>query len=90
MKGQMTLNTPSTWSEEDEDMFKRALKYLKQSYYGEESVVSWLKSLKDRYSWKPSDEQMKQLKSAADIYPDSRLGHALKSLYQDLKKLRGE
>jgi hypothetical protein len=41
-------------------------------------------------TWKPSKEQMKQLKSAANIFPDSRLGHGLKSLYEDLKKLTEE
>ena len=60
-----------------------------------ESLWCWLDDIWQRVeypqsTWRPSDEQMKQLKSAADIYPDSRLGHGLKSLYQDLKKLREE
>ena len=54
--------------------------------------INILKSLKDRYTWKPSDEQMEAL----DVfiyakYPNiEKYGAAVKSLYQDLKKLIGE
>lgn len=46
-------------------------------------MLAWLEKRRE-LQWKPSEEQMKQLKSAANIYPDSRLGYALRSLYQDL------
>ena len=52
-------------------------------------MAKWLKSLKDRYTWKPSDEQMKALEEATNKQWDVD-GDALWHLYQDLKKLREE
>ena len=53
--------------------------------------LSWLKSLKDRYTWKPNEEQMLALKSAEGIVGClTIIGGQLKSLYEDLKKLKGE
>ena len=53
-----------------------------------EEDIRWLKFLKDRYTWRPSDEQMETLKYACGgNYVD--LG-VLDSLYNDLKKLKGE
>jgi hypothetical protein len=54
-------------------------------------VINWLKSLKDRYTWKPSDAQMASITCAVrkmkeSACYDSELVHLL----QDLKKLRGE
>lgn len=80
------------WSVEDRSKIQRICKYLNEAkkYYADitevRECIDWLKSLKDRTQpqWKPSKEQMKQLNSAANIYPDSRIGHALRSLYQDL------
>lgn len=59
-------------------------------------MENWLKSLKDRVgcevncttTWKPSDEQMKQLGWIAKQNKDNMIGKELMSLYQDLKKLR--
>ena len=84
------LQSKQDWSEEDEEMFKLALKYLKQSYYGEESVVSWLKSLKDRYTWKPSEEQMNALDEALSLAKNCGEESAfdLRTLYEQLKKLK--
>ena len=80
------------WSEKDIFKVQRICKYLDNAkkYYADitevRECIDWLKSLKDRIQpqWKPSKEQMKQLNSAANIYPDSRIGYALRSLYQDL------
>jgi len=89
------------WSEEDEIALSDALWVIKQArtiakdendmgnlWYAER----WLKSLKERYTWKPSDEQMGTLEqwlkdnqykgNAKYCYP------IFESLYQDLKKLR--
>jgi uncharacterized membrane-anchored protein YhcB (DUF1043 family) len=51
-----------------------------------ERLKTWLKLLKDRYTWKPSDEQMRIL----SIYADQNNTHGaiLTSLYNDLKKLK--
>jgi len=52
-----------TWSEEDENRINRLIAYFedKESFTAEDDIeyANWLKSLKDRYVWKPSDEQMK-------------------------------
>ena len=56
-------------------------------------IENWLKSLKDRVgcevncttTWKPSDEQMKQLGWIAKQNKDNMIGKELMSLYQDLK-----
>ena len=52
----------------------------------------WLKSIKSRITWKPSDEQMEALDDFIYAkYPNiEKHGAIVKSLYQDLKKLREE
>ena len=80
---------PAEWSEEDERMFNSALWHVKNSCgnggknSGEFEVYNWLKSLKDRYAWKPSDEQMDALETAVSSLQST----ALESLYQRLNKL---
>ena len=56
--------------------------------------LDWLKSLKERYTWRPSDEQMEALYTY--IYnpqyfnsPDQRM-ELVESVYKDLKKLKEE
>lgn len=47
------------WSEDDEWMLNEAINAVIVSDYAEgrkERCIDWLKSLKDRYTWKPSDE----------------------------------
>jgi hypothetical protein len=51
------------WSEEDESMHTRCIGILGKCYMGElptkvEEELNWLKSLKERYTWKPSKEQI--------------------------------
>ena len=44
------------WSEEDDRMLDKCIKAACSNYYpGISSVRDWLKSLKERYAWKPSD-----------------------------------
>ena len=81
------------WSEEDEDIRDTIIRDLKhlggdivnvKPAYKEE--VGWLKSLKERYTWRPSDEQMKALESIFakhGAYNDDLL-----SLISDLKKTK--
>ena len=50
---------------------------------------NWLKSLKDRYSWKPSDEQLEALKNAIHLKPfENPSDSLLWGLYERLKKLK--
>ena len=61
-----------------------------------EKEINWLNSLKDRVQpqpqWKPSDEQMEAFDDFIYAkYPNiEKQGAVVKSLYQDLKKLREE
>ena len=53
-----------------------------------EDEINWLKSLKDRYTWKPSDEQMNALD---DVISSREIKYdILSKLWQDLNKLRDE
>ena len=84
------------WSEKDERMFDRLRKHFDwgSSYYFNrndcDEADDWLKSLKERYTWKPSNEQMKQLGWVAEQNKDNMIGKELMSLYQDLKILKEE
>lgn len=82
------------WNEEDKNLLNRLIGVLdgtnKEDYHEawEEKFLPWLKSLKERYTWKPSDEQMKFLWRYAE--QNNYDGSILTSLYNDLKKLREE
>ena len=76
------------WSEEDEVNLSRAIWYVENpalSTVKDTMLVEWLKSLKDRYTWKPSDEQMITLRHVIsgysyDIEPLVELETKLKEL----------
>ena len=84
------------WNEEDEHRVKDTIYFLEtaKKHYASTvelgACIAWLKSIKDRYAWKPSDEQIKQLGWIAKQNKDNMIGKELISLYQDLKKLREE
>ena len=88
----------STWSEEDDRNFQgiideieanknQAPDYDLATY---NRFLSWLKSLKQRYTWKPSDEQMEVLVWCRPLFVAPKLKGILESLINDLKKLKGE
>ena len=88
------------WSEEDEFIRLALLKIVKNEMkqHGNvglgngiitSDIIAWLKSLKERYTWKPSDEQITWLYRAADdAIKNSRMKQVLNNLLSDLKKLR--
>ena len=83
------------WSEEDEMNLRRLMLYLscreKITSEVKSKYMDWLKSLKERYTWKPSDEQMTALRRMkAAIAGEGEIYKPLNSLYEDLKKLREE
>ena len=97
VKAEHDLNTHAL-SEEDEDMIqalnacidaaiKRGMNYIsfdsKSILLGK--VKTWLKSFKERHTWKPSDVQLRILSIYAD--QNNTHGAVLTSLYQDLKKV---
>ena len=85
---------PTDCSEDDEYYYDIIQYILNNECVGKtdkENAINWFKSLKDRYTWKPSDEQITWLYRAADnASKDSRMKQVLNELLSDLKKLRGE
>ena len=83
------------WSEEDEKIIRGLIAIcdewvVRHSYYPVENcdiemLKNWLKSFKERYIWKPSDEQMEAVRIARDR--NDKIGFYLSQLYDDLKKL---
>lgn len=87
----------SAWSEEDEIALSDVLWCCNQAasiakdendmgtiWYAE----NWLKSIKNRCTWKPSDKQMEQLGWIAEQNKYNMIGKELMTLYNDLKKLK--
>ena len=82
------VQTKQEWSEEDKERFESCIKVLQTSDGYDTINAKWFKSLKDRYTWKPSDEQMITLRHVIsgcsyDIEP-------LVEIEEHLKKLRKE
>jgi hypothetical protein len=86
------------WSEEDEIGFRDAMWAIEQArtiaknendmgnlWYAEK----WLKSLKERYTWKPSDEQMKLLREVQQALLGKDCHNRFVNFMCDLKKLKG-
>ena len=97
----------TAWSEEDEYTLGETIQHLEEliridkakhcacnvQYYQRD--IDWLKSLKDRYTWKPSDEQMKILNEVLNFAANHESPHwndyifgTLNNLIRQLKKLR--
>ena len=88
---------PTAWSEEDNVMIRCItldLELLKNRDDGKagkaayQSEIEWLKSLKDRYTWKPSEEQMNTLEHYMITLVCNEHKEILFGLYEDLKKLK--
>lgn len=77
------------WSEEDDRMLRDVISYAEHEIsFKNTPQLNWLKSLRPRFTWKPSDEQIEALKGVVQegVF---RFG-ILESLYNDLMKLKGE
>lgn len=82
---------PAAWSEEDERNMQNIDSVL---FYDktlpEDTCVklrNFLKTLKERIGWKPSEEQISSLRSVVNSLPHEQV---LFTLYNDLRKLKGE
>lgn len=89
------------WSEEDEEIHRKCICAMRASACGfpeeekfVEQVDNWLKALKERYTWKPSDGQLECLgyaieKAEKDWSPltNNRIYLTLKTLKEQLEKL---
>lgn len=82
------------WSEEDEHRIKDTIYFLEtaKKHYAStielDACIDWLKSLRPQSQWKPTEEQMDELKYAYIHKPYS--SEVLETLYDDLKKLMEE
>ena len=84
----------STWSEEDEKRLKSCLNILQpKSLLGNVETINtkWLKSIRNRITWKPSDEQIVVLELASKyerVFTPKQID-ILIGLKEQLKKLKG-
>ena len=92
------------WSDVDKDILFRTidnLKFLRDTVSIDpeyavnttdiEREITWLKSLKERYTWRPSDEQISIIEFVMeDMEKDSIRYAVLNSVLEQLKKLREE
>jgi hypothetical protein len=85
---------PTEWNEEDEEMHRKCICAMRASACGfpeeekfVEQVDNWFKSLKERYTWKPSLVQLNALSIVSKGNAPDDI-EAIVSLYNDLKKLK--
>ena len=77
------------WSEEDEARFESCIKLLQTSDGYNTINTKWLKSLKGRYAWRPSEEQIYSLDRALRFYgKGTAVYDSVKELLEQLKKLK--
>ena len=91
------------WSEDDMATISRVISIVKWAAYSDHShpilndegateLVERLKSLKDRYTWKPSEAQLEALANALSLAKNcgEECAFDLRTLYEQLKKLKEE
>jgi len=96
LKDRLQPQQKQEWSEDDEKVLgfiltdlELLLQMNRKSITLFNLEANWLKSLKERYTWKPSDEQIKALELAIGKYPlNGEVISILGKLYNDLKKLK--
>lgn len=87
---QSLYNKPTSWSEEDDKIWKSIIDDTVQENQLDNKQINWLIYLKQRYTWKPSKGQMEALKNACDKSWEPDGLDPLYMLYEDLEKLKGE
>jgi len=75
----------SSWSEEDEDMLVSIISDFAAAHKSSIGQDNWLKSLKERYTWKPSEIQLETLKELSYDVPTKR--GIIEELLKQLKQL---
>ena len=76
------------WSEEDNIHLTNAILAAEKEWGSESYTSKWLKSLKDRYTWNPNEEQIEALESATENCACSEYQDCLRELIRQLKKLK--
>lgn len=95
LKSRVQPQPKSEWSDEDEGIVSRIMTDLEncESEWGsnKEEEKDWLKSLKGRVqphpAWKPTKQQMKAIKQAAEQNRASEMGNILDNLFVELKNM---
>ena len=95
LKDRVQPKPQQKWSEEDEETLDYIIDYIEKQKSKDiihtkrtevlEGMVVWLKSLKYKYTWKPSKEQMGVIEAVINNRSFQR--RYLDSLYQDLLKI---
>lgn len=91
LKDRVQPQPKPAWSEEDERMFTKIEEAIK-SYYAPfskdaEEMLSWFKPIKDRYSWKPSKEQIIALRWVLNNVPYNKHKEEISGLLDQIKNL---
>lgn len=84
---------PASWSKEDEKQARQIERIVHDdgcTQKLQKQIADWFESLKARYTWKPSDEQMRTLEHYMHTLVCTKYKEILFGLYSDLKELRGE
>lgn len=92
LKDCIQLHPKQGWSEEDERLIKTSIGFLAdfvtKGYENAVECIVWLKSLKNRCTWKPNENQLHAFEQVYDWYNNNFApSETLTSLYNDLKKL---
>ena len=95
LKDRVQIQPMQEWSEENSIRLQRIIDFLwynrkgdTDTIYQQEQDIEWLKSLRPQNRWKPSDEQMSLLEELVEDNNQRYFYTILRSLYQDLKKLK--
>ncbi len=91
LKDRVQPQPKQEWSERDKEEFQIAIDTLVEA--GQHDSANWLKSLRPKSQWKPSDAQMVALKCAITTSDEKWVcmnTKDLESLYEELKRLREE
>lgn len=86
LKDCIQLHPKQGWGDDDEKMVNDIIAAIDTLYY--HGMVNWLKSLKNRCTWKPNENQLHAFEQVYDWYNNNFApSETLTSLYNDLKKL---
>ena len=95
LKDRVQPQPKQEWSEEDKFCIQALLRYCEQYQIKDNDrlrCLNWLKFLKDRCTWKPSDEQIKALETTlySNMSRNDKRYSVLSEFVAELKKLREE
>ena len=89
LKEMLDRKENSAWGEEDDEKINELCSFVYENYRAEEASdrIAWLKSLKERYAWKPSEAQLISLARASNRCVSVEDSKILIKLLEQLKAL---